>query len=70
MVLVADDESVLQVVEDLLVSLNYRVLKVEKDWQALEAYEVRTEGVALVLTDMVMPEMASGDLVAACPFKD
>ena len=62
---VEDDEVVLQMVEDLLVSLNYRVLKAGNGRQALEAYEARAEEVALVLTDVVMPEMGGGELVAA-----
>ncbi len=55
--LVEDEPVVLESVQAMLESLNYRVLTATDGRQALEVYDRRQEEIALVLTDMVMPEI-------------
>lgn len=61
---VEDNPRVLTVVRKLLRSLNYRVLTAENGREAIELFDEHEE-VALVLTDMVMPEMGGFELLRA-----
>ncbi len=70
-ILVVEDEAeVLQVVKDLLERLSYRVLTASDGQEALSVYEAHRDEVALVLTDMVMPEMSGLDLFEALKGRD
>ena len=70
-ILVVEDEAeVLQVVKDLLERLSYRVLTASDGPEALSVYEAHRDEIALVLTDMVMPEMSGLDLFEALKGRD
>jgi len=70
-ILVVEDEAeVLQVVKDLLERLSYRVLTASDGQEALSVYEAHRGEIALVLTDMVMPEMSGLDLFEALKGRD
>ncbi|MBI2950873.1 response regulator [bacterium] len=70
-ILVVEDEAeVLQVVRDLLERLSYRVLTASDGPEALRVYEAHRGEIALVLTDMVMPEMSGLDLFEALKGRD
>jgi two-component system cell cycle sensor histidine kinase/response regulator CckA len=61
-VLLIDDETaVLEVNKEILETLGYRVLTAESGREAIEKYSIHKEGVALVLLDMIMPDMRGGD---------
>ncbi len=56
LILVADDEeSILLLMKEILVSYDYRVLTAENGLAALDLYKEHQENIACVLTDMVMP---------------
>jgi C4-dicarboxylate-specific signal transduction histidine kinase len=54
---VEDDEATLRAVNEILETLNYRVLSAKDGRQALNIIEHHNGGVDLVLSDLVMPEM-------------
>lgn len=62
---VEDDESLRKALADSFENLNYRVLQATNGRDALEILEQHTDGVALVLSDMVMPEMGGQALFSA-----
>jgi len=65
-VLVVEDNAALrQALAGILESLNYRVLEAADGREALDVLEQRTEDVALVLSDLVMPEMGGQALFQA-----
>ena len=71
MVLVVEDEGdVRGVVRAMLEGLNYRVLTAMDGHEALAVYDRRRDEIALVLTDMVMPEMSGMELVKALVQRD
>ncbi len=71
MILVAEDQpEVRQVIRVMLERLNYRVLTAADGQEALEVYDLHRDGIALVLTDMVMPEMGGGELFEALKERD
>lgn len=55
--LVEDDLAVLEVTRVMIENLGYRVITASNGRQALEAYDDFQPEIALVLTDMTMPEM-------------
>jgi CheY-like chemotaxis protein len=55
--LVEDEPEVLEVGEMMLKSLGYRVLMARNGSEALDLYALYGEEIALILSDMVMPEM-------------
>jgi PAS domain S-box-containing protein len=55
--LVEDNPSVLEVVKGMLERLNYQVLTATNGQQALEVYHQYEQHVALILTDVTMPEL-------------
>ena len=67
--LVEDNERIREVARQLLESLSYRVLAAANGREALEVYQVARsgdrpqQGVDLVITDVVMPEMGGKRLV-------
>jgi CheY-like chemotaxis protein len=54
---VEDDQVSMEAVADGLVSLGYRVLSAHNGREALEVVDQRGDEIALVLSDVVMPEM-------------
>jgi CheY-like chemotaxis protein len=56
--LVEDNKFVLEVVEAMLKSLGYQVLTATNGRSAVEIYDQYQDNIALVLTDLTMPEMS------------
>lgn len=63
--LVEDEETVREAMRTMLQHLNYRVLTATNGREALEIHAARRADIALVLSDMVMPEMDGLALLAA-----
>ncbi len=61
--LAEDEEGVRIVVHRMLERLNYRVLAARDGMEALQLYERYKDDIALVLTDLVMPEMSGDRLI-------
>ena len=55
--LVEDDSVVLDALEAMLTALGYQVLTANNGQQAMEVYDEQKDEIALVLTDVTMPEM-------------
>lgn len=68
--LVEDDPDVLKVLRAMLKHLNYRVITAVHGQAALEIYRTRKDEIALVLTDMVMPELDGLALLQAIKITD
>jgi signal transduction histidine kinase/CheY-like chemotaxis protein len=60
--LVEDDEIARGALQSLLETHNFRVLIAENGIQALEIFEHATQGIKLVISDLVMPEMGGAVL--------
>ena len=61
-VLLVDDEPIIvEVGEQMLSSLGYRVLTAGSGREALEAYERHRDEIDLVVLDMIMPDMDGGE---------
>lgn len=64
LILVAeDDEDVRLVIHRMLGRLNYRVIAARDGVEALRFYELHSDEIALVLTDLVMPELGGDRLI-------
>lgn len=62
-ILVVDDEESLRLLaKDMLETLGYKVLTACNGFEAIEIYRERTDEIALVVLDMVMPGMDGRDL--------
>jgi signal transduction histidine kinase/ActR/RegA family two-component response regulator len=61
--LVEDEAEVLQIGKQMLESLGYRVVAASNGNEALALYERQRNEIALVITDMVMPEMSGMELL-------
>jgi CheY-like chemotaxis protein len=59
---VDDEEMVLEVGEQLLARLGYRVLAAGGGEAALDLYERRNDEIDLVVLDMVMPGLSGGEV--------
>lgn len=59
---VEDDPAVLNVGERLLKSLGYNVLRATDGEEAVKIYHLHRDDIALVITDMVMPNMGGQEL--------
>ncbi len=60
-ILIVDDEDiVLDVGVEILKTLGYRVLSASSGDEALEIYRNRSDEIAMVILDMIMPEMGGG----------
>jgi CheY-like chemotaxis protein len=55
--LVEDEKSVLEATRAMLQALNYRVLSATNGQEALQIYQNRQQEIALILSDMMMPDM-------------
>ena len=49
----------------MLETLNYKVLAAANGKEALQVYDTHADAISLILTDLVMPQMGSGELIAA-----
>ncbi len=65
LLLVEDDSTVLETGRAMLESLGYTVLTATNGEEGLEVYKSHQDEVALVLTDMTMPEMSGDELYEA-----
>jgi two-component system cell cycle sensor histidine kinase/response regulator CckA len=59
--LVDDEEAVLDVCKELLISMGYSVLSAGNGKEALSIYETNKNGIDLVMLDMIMPGFSGGD---------
>lgn len=57
LLLVEDDLNVLEVLKTILMRLGYQILMAANGWAALEMYGQYRDKIALVLTDVRMPEL-------------
>ncbi|ROQ93613.1 PAS domain S-box protein [Desulfosoma caldarium] len=68
---VEDDASILAYVEELLTSINYKVLKAETPSDALQKARTHATELSLLMTDVIMPEMNGRELaqqlLTICP---
>ncbi len=67
---VEDREDVRLATQSMLESLNYRVLTAADGQEAETVYELHRDEIALVLTDLVMPEIGGVELIEALKEKD
>jgi two-component system cell cycle sensor histidine kinase/response regulator CckA len=63
--LVEDEQAVREVAHTMLEMLNYRVITAQNGVDALAVYRIRAGEIALVLTDVVMPDMDGFALASA-----
>jgi len=68
--LVEDEPQVLGAGQAMLNHLGYRVLTAPSGSEALDLYHRYPDGIALVLTDMVMPQMGGLELYRALRVQD
>ena len=60
--LVEDDKSILKIGESMLISLGYTVLSAATPSKAIKLAEEHAQGINLLITDVVMPEMNGREL--------
>jgi PAS domain S-box-containing protein len=60
--LVEDDDSVRELAREILEMNGYRVVEASNGVEALKVFDADTEGIDLMVTDLVMPEMGGRDL--------
>ncbi|MBW2645958.1 MAG: PAS domain S-box protein [Deltaproteobacteria bacterium] len=60
--LVDDEEVILEVGQDLLESMGYRVLTADYGEEAIEVYKRKRDEIDIVLLDMIMPGMSGGEV--------
>ena len=68
--LVEDNDETREAMRDTLEALNYRVLSAADGREALQHYEAEQGALALVISDMVMPNMGGAQLVAELKKRD
>jgi PAS domain S-box-containing protein len=68
--LVEDNKFVREVVEAMLKGLGYQVLTAANGRSALEVYDLHRDSIALVITDLTMPEMGGFALAEALQAKN
>ena len=59
--LIDDEEMIIDIGEELLVELGYKVLVARSGLEALEVYAEKHETIDLVIMDMIMPGMGGGE---------
>ena len=59
--LVDDEDMIIDVGQDILESLGYKVLPAISGKEAIEVYQENREKIDMVIMDMIMPEMGGGD---------
>lgn len=60
--LIDDEEMILEIGQRLLKAMGYRTLFARDGKEAIELYKKERESIALVLLDMVMPDMGGGEV--------
>ncbi len=61
-ILLVDDENmILEVGEEILEEMGYRVLCARGGKEAVETYQERNDGIDMVILDMIMPDMGGGE---------
>lgn len=60
--LVDDEETMLEIGQELLKSLGYRVYGTSSGQEALQIYKEKMNEIGIVLLDMVMPKMSGGEV--------
>ena len=58
---VDDEDMIIEVAEELLEQLGYKVLTARSGKEAIEIYEENKERIYIVILDMVMPDMSGGE---------
>lgn len=61
LLLVDDEDVIVDVGREMLTALGYEVLLARSGREAIEVYEKNKDKIALVILDMVMPDMGGGD---------
>ena len=59
--LVDDEEMIIDIGKELMKLIGYHVLTAENGTQALQLYQEKSDEIALVVLDMVMPDMTGGE---------
>ena len=59
--LVDDEDMIIEIAEELLAQLGYKVLTAKSGKEAIEIYEENKEEINIVLLDMIMPDMSGGE---------
>lgn len=70
LLVVEDDPAVVNVAQAMLTHLGYRVLTAANGYEALELYQQHQSKIALVLTDITMPQMGGVELAMTLRQKD
>lgn len=63
--IVDDEEPVLELAERMLAKAGYTIIATDNGAEAVELYRERSKEIALVMLDMIMPEMDGGDVYRA-----
>jgi len=58
---VDDEDMIIEVAEELLDALGYKVLIARSGKEAIEIYEENKERIDMVILDMIMPDMSGGE---------
>jgi two-component system, cell cycle sensor histidine kinase and response regulator CckA len=59
--LVDDEKAIIEVTEDILKMLGYNVLTAQNGQEAINIYRQKKDEIALVIMDMIMPQMGGGE---------
>jgi two-component system, cell cycle sensor histidine kinase and response regulator CckA len=70
-ILLVDDElALLEMTKELLEANNYKVLTATNGVDALQCFETNRDKIAIVVSDLLMPDMSGQDLIAAISKRD
>lgn len=59
--LVDDEETIIDVMKEMMEILGYQVMIADNGWDALKIYEENKEDIDLVILDMIMPNISGGE---------
>jgi CheY-like chemotaxis protein len=68
--LVDDELALLEMTKELLEANNYKVLTATNGVDALQCFETNRDKIAVVISDLLMPDMSGQDLIAAISIRD
>ncbi|MBW2099034.1 MAG: response regulator, partial [Deltaproteobacteria bacterium] len=60
--LVDDEDMIVEVGQDMLTSMGYKVLPARSGKEAIEIYNANTDEIDMVILDMIMPDINGGDV--------
>jgi len=60
--LVDDEEMIIDVAAEMLKKIGYRVLTAQRGREAVDIYRLNQDKVAIVILDLIMPEMSGGEV--------